>query len=268
MGKKVYAVRKGTVPGIYATWAECEAQVRGVSGAEYKGFKSEAEARAWLGEADDSPAPAAPAPAAPPGGPPPTAAPPHDLPPWALPEGEAKAAPVPPTPPPSPVPEPPPPPAAPDTEYRQQLDEKAAAFLAYLQEQGVAAYAASGGSQHHERIGIEGGGWVDLYHTRKKPFSPKPMMFKDSALRDRVMELWQAFHLGGGMDNEVAQSSPWDAVDHYYGLLQPYAALRFDFLALARALRNAAPEAPDPDAVRYDFGQIEAAYRQLRPQTA
>ena len=129
-------------------------------------------------------------------------------------------------------------------------------------------YAASGGSQYHERIGVEGGGWVDLYHTRKKPFNLIAGRFEDPALRDRLVGLWRAFHLGGAGEDEAPETSPWDAVDYYYGLLRPYAALRFDFVALARALRNASPEAPDPDAVRYDFGQIETAYRQLRPETA
>lgn len=36
---KIYAVKKGLVPGIYNTWSECEKQVKGYSGAEYKSFK-------------------------------------------------------------------------------------------------------------------------------------------------------------------------------------------------------------------------------------
>lgn len=274
MSKKVYAVRKGTVPGIYASWPECEVQVRGVPGAEYKSFKSEAEAHVWLGESSergtsDPPPP----PTAQPQAPIHTAAtavkPPDDLPPWDLPSEDTatSAAPAPAPPPPAPEPAPAPP-AASGTDYRQQLDEKAAAFLAYLQEQDVRAYAASGGSQYHERIGIEGGGWVDLYHTRKKPYNLISGRFEDPALRDQVIGLWQAFHLGSAVQDPAPERTPWDSVEHYYCLLAPYAALRFDFVALARALRNAAPEAPDPDAVRYDFAQIETAYRHLRPQTA
>lgn len=40
-----YAVLKGHQPGIYATWDECEKNVRGFKGAQYKGFvvKEEAE---------------------------------------------------------------------------------------------------------------------------------------------------------------------------------------------------------------------------------
>lgn len=40
MANKIYAVKKGLVPGIYNTWDECKQQVNGYSGAEYKSFKS------------------------------------------------------------------------------------------------------------------------------------------------------------------------------------------------------------------------------------
>lgn len=46
--KKVYAVRAGRKPGIYATWDECKAQVDGFSGAQFKGFASEAEAENYM----------------------------------------------------------------------------------------------------------------------------------------------------------------------------------------------------------------------------
>lgn len=36
--KKYYAVKIGIKPGIYETWAECELQIKGVSGAKYKSF--------------------------------------------------------------------------------------------------------------------------------------------------------------------------------------------------------------------------------------
>lgn len=39
MASKIYAVKKGLVPGIYNSWDECKAQVNGYSGAEYKSFK-------------------------------------------------------------------------------------------------------------------------------------------------------------------------------------------------------------------------------------
>ena len=47
--KKVYAVKKGTVTGIFYNWDDCKASVDGYPGAEYKGFSSEAEAKEYLG---------------------------------------------------------------------------------------------------------------------------------------------------------------------------------------------------------------------------
>lgn len=51
MAKKYYAVQKGRKPGIYETWADCEAQVKGFSGAVYKSFPSLNEAQAFMGDA-------------------------------------------------------------------------------------------------------------------------------------------------------------------------------------------------------------------------
>lgn len=47
MPNKYYAVRTGRNPGIYDTWDECKKQVDGFSGAEYKSFKSEDEAKLY-----------------------------------------------------------------------------------------------------------------------------------------------------------------------------------------------------------------------------
>ena len=49
MAKKYYAVKKGTTPGIYTTWAECQQNVNGYPGAIYKSFATEAEAKAFIG---------------------------------------------------------------------------------------------------------------------------------------------------------------------------------------------------------------------------
>ena len=47
MAGKYYAVRKGTVTGIFRTWEECKKNVHGYSGAEYKSFKTLEEAEAY-----------------------------------------------------------------------------------------------------------------------------------------------------------------------------------------------------------------------------
>lgn len=48
MAEKYYAVRRGMKNGIFRTWEECKASVSGYSGAEYKSFKTEAEAKSYL----------------------------------------------------------------------------------------------------------------------------------------------------------------------------------------------------------------------------
>ena len=44
MKKKFYVVWNGVTPGIYRTWDECQAQIKGVKGAIYKSFDSKEEA--------------------------------------------------------------------------------------------------------------------------------------------------------------------------------------------------------------------------------
>ncbi|MBA2840388.1 ribonuclease HI [Methanococcus maripaludis] len=45
---KIYAVRKGRKTGLFDTWSECENQVKGFSGAEFKSFTSKIDAEAYL----------------------------------------------------------------------------------------------------------------------------------------------------------------------------------------------------------------------------
>lgn len=44
--KKYYTVWEGVTPGVYASWAECQAQIKGFPNARYKSFKTKAEAEA------------------------------------------------------------------------------------------------------------------------------------------------------------------------------------------------------------------------------
>ena len=45
-----YVVWSGKTPGVYDSWEDCEAQVKGVAGAKYKGFASRADAELALTE--------------------------------------------------------------------------------------------------------------------------------------------------------------------------------------------------------------------------
>ena len=48
MAKKYYAVKVGLTPGIYTTWAECQANVVGYPNAKYKGFDTLLEAETFV----------------------------------------------------------------------------------------------------------------------------------------------------------------------------------------------------------------------------
>ncbi len=48
MAKKFYAVKKGRAPGIYETWAECQKQTAGYSGAVFKSFAARGDAELFL----------------------------------------------------------------------------------------------------------------------------------------------------------------------------------------------------------------------------
>lgn len=49
MAKKYYAVRTGRKTGVFMAWAECQKQVMGFSGAEFKSFSTMEEAQAFAG---------------------------------------------------------------------------------------------------------------------------------------------------------------------------------------------------------------------------
>lgn len=51
---KWYVVWVGNKPGIYTSWAECEAQTRGFSGAKYKAYPNEEEAKTAYGSGGSS----------------------------------------------------------------------------------------------------------------------------------------------------------------------------------------------------------------------
>jgi len=57
--QKLYAVRKGRMPGIYQSWDACSAQVTGFPGAVFKSFESRAEAERFLRGAATARAPKA-----------------------------------------------------------------------------------------------------------------------------------------------------------------------------------------------------------------
>lgn len=52
--KNYYVVRKGSKVGIFTTWSECQASVKGFKGAVFKGFETKAEALAWQDQQEET----------------------------------------------------------------------------------------------------------------------------------------------------------------------------------------------------------------------
>ncbi len=46
---KYYAVRHGRTNGVFESWSECEAQVKGFKNASFKSFKTRQEALDFVG---------------------------------------------------------------------------------------------------------------------------------------------------------------------------------------------------------------------------
>lgn len=46
--QKLYAVKKGRKIGVFGNWAECQKQIQGFSGAQFKSFNSEVEAKEYI----------------------------------------------------------------------------------------------------------------------------------------------------------------------------------------------------------------------------
>ena len=54
MAKWVYAVAKGHQTGVYSSWEECRSQVNGYTGAVFRKFATELEAKAFIDQHHDS----------------------------------------------------------------------------------------------------------------------------------------------------------------------------------------------------------------------
>lgn len=181
MAKKVYAVRKGRQPGLYATWAECEQQVKGFPGAEFKSFASDADARSWLGiDTDEEPRGEGLGRQASESANHPQQETNHAAGPESVREsngpsdGDASVADL----------------LEVDSDGNGSLLEmrgaKAAAFVAFLARYGVAAHIVPVNSGHYHRLVLESGGYVDLYLTRKKPLAPKFSGLTDPDRRQQI----------------------------------------------------------------------------------
>jgi viroplasmin and RNaseH domain-containing protein len=147
--------------------------------------------------------------------------------------------------------------------------DKASQFVEFLVQRGVAASFQGLVNDQFVRVVIGSKqGFLDVYNTRKRPVSdPYLHGFRDPSLKDKVAGLWQEFFLG----HREGQSPRDDFLGHAsycYEILRPYRDYEFDFIDLARALHGACEQVGypsiDTEAVRLDFGELEAIYFYLK----
>ena len=78
--------------------------------------------------------------------------------------------------------------------------------------------------------------------------------------------MWQEFFFGSG--EKPSRDDFLRNASYYYEILKPYRDCEFDFIDLARALHGACEQAGypsiDTEAVRLDFGELEAIYFHLK----
>ncbi len=111
-------------------------------------------------------------------------------------------------------------------------------------------------------------GHINIYHTIKKPFSPKYHELKDKSFKDKLDLLWQEYHKG----RTQLEYYKYDLseVEHYYKILKRYEDCNFDFESIAnaviRVLEMAGESHPELDEIKYDFKKIELIYFNLKKQ--
>jgi Caulimovirus viroplasmin len=261
MGKaKVYAVRKGVRPGVYSTWAECEAQVRGVSGASFKSFPTRQLAIDWLREGgvsvqddtdSDNSLPEIKS---------------HqdrrvaDLSQWDPVEAISNlaAATI---------------PAGGETPERVSASaisnrriEKAKGFVVCLTKEGIIAQLDNSSGEHYERILLGSLGSLDVYFTSKKRYFRIRIQKTDSALKTRVERLWREYHWGVGERSESTDNKA-RFIETLLEKYRPFAHLNVDFHEVAGAVLDYCRRDIPPIAeLRYDFLRIEKLFNEIRNQ--
>jgi len=157
-------------------------------------------------------------------------------------------------------------------EERDPLSEahdKASQFVEFLVQRGIAASFQGLVNDQFVRVVIGSKqGYLDAYNTRKRPVSdPYLHGFRDPSLKDEVESLWQEFFFGS-RDEKPPRDDCLRKASYYYEILRPYRDCEFDFIDLARALHCACEQVGypsiDAEAVRLDFGELEAIYFDLK----
>ncbi len=157
-----------------------------------------------------------------------------------------------------------------------EIEQRAQAFVALLTRQKIPASFSGTLNGQYVRIKVEPRGYLDIYHTTKRPPSnPYVHAFRDPALAQRIESMWKRFWAGESLEKsdqrstaaESQEGSIFEEVKHYYRILEPYRDCKFDFSVLAHALKRACQRKGlaevDVDVLKYDFGALENLFHNL-----
>lgn len=240
MASKYYAVKVGHTPGIYESWADCEAQTSGFSGAVYKSFKTEEEAKAWLDSSND-----------------PETAPifgetstgstkteildnSHEV------DVTSRATRL----------------SSDLDNFRNQIAQD---FCLYLT--GSVFEVAEVETDHidYTRINFSPNGYADLYLTTKhmhpllKRFWPK----LTNEQKKELKRLWRKFVVSR-LECDTQGQDISIALDRMVEKYRPFAHLNFDFIHLAKAIIDATDCEIKPEDIRFDLNRIEMLVKDFK----
>ena len=164
--------------------------------------------------------------------------------------------------------------ASAEREYQAELKQKAEEFVAFLNENGHSASLRDIFNGNCAQITVTqkgvSRGFLDIYHTDRKPFYISLHELKvDVEARADYERLWNEFTGGATTKQDSGRTAAsLSEVEYYYTVLKPFAECQFDFSVLAAAVRRAAAAArlsvPPQETLRYDFRAIETLVERLR----
>jgi hypothetical protein len=246
MAKKYYAVKVGHKPGIFESWAECEAQTKGYSGAVFRGFTTKEEADNWYHESTNSLK--------------------QDS--YGDEESgsgnliKANVISTSPnidetTPAPKLLP-------SDDSEIDTRRNMIATNFHDYLKKAEFGETQIKKHPPNFTRLQIIDGN-ADIYMTQKKPFPRLETAGSNlnSERKKDLKRLWRDFSLSK-LPKRTSFKSNRELIENLLDKLRPYRELKFDFIHLAEAIIELLDEDINVNELRFDFNKIEELSKQLK----
>ncbi|GAB4511086.1 MAG: hypothetical protein OHK0046_08690 [Anaerolineae bacterium] len=143
------------------------------------------------------------------------------------------------------------------------LEAAANGFTTYLVANGIVASFTDIHNNQFARIVVEKG-YFDLYNTHKRSLSPYLHGFTEACLKNRIEELWRLFQRESVGDAPAPAVNPFEAVEYYLAIFEPYSHLAFDFSILAESLQPLITQEIFSNLDPTNYRQMKDIYEQLR----